>query len=151
MSSSKNGSSPYCGCLYYAANALARVITRMAEDAFRPTGLSPSYAFLLLTVIKEPGIQPGALAGILMLSPSTVTRLLEKLDAKGYISRHVEGRCTRIYPTERGSALEAKLRESWRSLFLAYAEMLGEDHAKTLTDKVYQATLALEGKKPSGA
>jgi len=30
-------------CLYFTSNALARVFTRMAERAFRVTGLSPSH------------------------------------------------------------------------------------------------------------
>jgi len=32
---------PYCRCLYYAANALARNISRLGEDAFVRTGLAP--------------------------------------------------------------------------------------------------------------
>jgi hypothetical protein len=31
---------PYCRCLYYAANALARNISRLGEDAFA-RGISP--------------------------------------------------------------------------------------------------------------
>jgi hypothetical protein len=30
---------PYCRCLYYAANARARNISRLGEDAFARTGL----------------------------------------------------------------------------------------------------------------
>ena len=50
----------YTGCLYFTAGALARVIGRMADEAFRPTGLSPSHAFLLMTIADEPGIGPVA-------------------------------------------------------------------------------------------
>ncbi len=32
---------PYCLCLYYAANALARNISRLSEDTFARTGLAP--------------------------------------------------------------------------------------------------------------
>ena len=78
---------PYCRCLFYAANALARTITRLAEEAFAPTGLAPSPAFVLMTVHRQPGVQPSEIAAIMMLSPSTVTRLVEKLEAKGLLLR----------------------------------------------------------------
>jgi hypothetical protein len=40
--------SKYCGCLYFSANALARAITRIAEEKFALIGLSPSHAFLVI-------------------------------------------------------------------------------------------------------
>jgi hypothetical protein len=40
---------PYCRCLYYAANARARNVSRLGEDAFARTGLAPSLGFLLKT------------------------------------------------------------------------------------------------------
>jgi hypothetical protein len=30
----------YCGCLFYSVNALSRIMTRMADEAFATTGLS---------------------------------------------------------------------------------------------------------------
>ena len=50
--------SKYCGCLYYSANALSRIMTKMADEEFASAGLSSSYAFLLMTVNHKPGIQP---------------------------------------------------------------------------------------------
>jgi hypothetical protein len=40
---------PYRRCLDYAANARARNISRLREDAFARTGLVPSLGFLLKT------------------------------------------------------------------------------------------------------
>ena len=61
-------------CLYFTANSLARVITRMAEEEFRATGLSPSHAFLVMLVNDKPGIGQKELCEQLYLAPSTVTR-----------------------------------------------------------------------------
>jgi len=45
-----------CTCLHYSVNASARVITKIAEEEFAPTGLAPSYTFLLMTVNWNPGV-----------------------------------------------------------------------------------------------
>jgi len=66
-------------CLYFTSNALARKLTKLAEEAFVPLGISPSYAFLLLLVHENPGITPSALSVELNLDPSTITRLADKM------------------------------------------------------------------------
>ena len=68
--------SPYCNCLYYSANALSRLMTRMADEEFALAGVSSSYAFLLMTVNGQPGIQPKEISQKRQLTPSTVTRFL---------------------------------------------------------------------------
>ena len=72
--------SKYCGCLYYSVNALSRVMTKIADEEFGVTGLSSSYAFLLMTVNEKPGIQPKEISQHMQLTPSTVTRLVEKME-----------------------------------------------------------------------
>jgi DNA-binding MarR family transcriptional regulator len=79
-------------CLYFTANSLARVITRMADEEFRRTGLSPSHAFLMMLVNDTPGIAQKELAESLQLAPSTVTRFIDSLVHKGYLTREVEGK-----------------------------------------------------------
>jgi DNA-binding MarR family transcriptional regulator len=138
--------SPYCQCLHYAANALARVITKMAEEEFAVTGLAPSYAFLLMSVNKNPGIYAGELAAIMMLKPSTVSRLIEKLESQGLVKRVTEGRSTLVFPTTSSVALDAIIKQAWMALYNRYVEVLGETQAAELTTKVYNAALLLEKK-----
>ena len=135
---------PYCRCLYYAANALARNVTRMAEDAFAPTGLAPSYAFLLMTVNKDPGVQPSEIARVMMLQPSTVTRLIDKMEAKGYLERRPEGKSVRVHPTARSVALQDDLEQAWSRAFDGYSGLLGADRSRSLTADTFDAAVALE-------
>jgi len=137
-------SATYCNCLYYSANALARTITRLAEVAFSPTGLAPSYAFLLMSVNHQPeGITPTELSEIMMLTPSTVTRLVDRMEGKGLVTRASEGRNTIIRPTKAGLELQPRIKEAWRDLKESYAAILGPE-ADELAACIYRTTKTLE-------
>ena len=129
----------YCNCLYYSANALARVITRIADEEFSITGLSPSYAFLIMSINKNPGIQPTELAMIMQLKPSTVTRLIEKLENKNLIERKSEGKYTLVFPTQKAIEMDDTIKSAWMNLYKRYVSILGEDNAIELTNSIYLA------------
>jgi DNA-binding MarR family transcriptional regulator len=135
---------PYCQCLFYSANALARVMTKMADDAFKKTGLAPSHAFVLMTVIRTPGIQPTRISKIMMLTPSTVTRLIEKLESKKLVIRETAGKATRVIPTAAGRKLESVLQSSWLQLYDAYTRVLGKRKSVDVTSAMYEAAVVLE-------
>jgi len=134
----------YCRCLYYSANALSRAVTRMAEQAFAGAGLPPSYAFLVMSINKYPGVTAGELSELQMLTPSTITRLVEKLEKKGLAKRVTEGRSTLVFPTPASVALDGQIREAWKGLYKKYVAILGEEEAQTLTTNIYGAATALE-------
>ena len=118
--------SKYCNCLYYSANALSRIMTKMADEAFAATGLTSSYAFLLMIVNEKPGIQPGEISCQMQLKPSTVTRLIEKMEYRGYLKREHAGRCTKVYPTIASTKLNPKIKKAWSDLYRQYADILGK-------------------------
>ncbi len=134
----------FCKCLYYSSNALARVITKIAEEEFSVVGLSPSYAFILMTINKDPGINAGSLADIMMLTPSTVTRLVEKLEKEKYLKRKVDGRTTLIYPSAKSLKLNEDIAKSWHSLYKRYVKILGEKTAHQLTADIYDSAVRLD-------
>lgn len=136
--------STYRECLYFTTNALARLLSGMADEEFGKLGLSPSYAFLLMSVIDNPGMQPGKLSDELRLSPSTVTRLVEKMEYHGYLERHSEGRATHVHPTRECLDLDDELRKAWQSLTNRYTDILGDRYSKVLTEMALTATEKLE-------
>lgn len=139
----KEGST-YGGCLYFASNALSRVLTKMAEEEFSIARLAPSYALLLLKVNAKPGIQPKELSQIMALTPSTVTRLVDKLEQKGLLTRTSEGKTMRIHPTAKSQQLNATIQTAWTNLYQRYKNLLGEETARALTASIYQATKKLD-------
>jgi MarR family transcriptional regulator, organic hydroperoxide resistance regulator len=139
--------SKYCGCLYFASGALARSLGRVAQEAFARTGLPPTYAFLLMTINDQPGIQPSEIAAIMHLSPSTVTRLVDKMESKQYLRRSVQGKKSEIFPLQRSKKLDPELRKAWAQLYRNYAKMFGEEKSTSLTTEVYNLVLMLEAKE----
>lgn len=132
-------------CLYFTANSLARVITRMADEEFRRTGLSPSHAFLMMLVNDHPGIGQKALCEQLQLAPSTVTRFIDTLVYRGLLTRHVDGKVSRVTATEAGAALQQPIEDAWRNLHLRYAKVLGLEAGDELTAAIDAASRKLAG------
>jgi DNA-binding MarR family transcriptional regulator len=143
----KNVKSPYCRCLYYSANALARVMTGLADEAFAPTGLPPSYAFVMMSVNGKPGIQPGEISTKMMLAPSTITRFIEKLEFRGLVNRKQVGKAIHVYPTAKGEQMYPEIKAAWRQLKKRYDNLIGEQKARELTDATYNAVLAITNEK----
>ncbi|HET7897439.1 MAG TPA: MarR family winged helix-turn-helix transcriptional regulator, partial [Flavisolibacter sp.] len=123
----KTSCSKYAQCLYFTSAALARKIEKMATESWKKVGLSPSHAYVLIAVLEEPGIQPTALAEHLQLQPSTITRLVEKLEEKKLAVRTTEGKITNVYPTPKAKELQPKLMECMQEFYNKYAAVLGKE------------------------
>lgn len=131
-------------CLYFQTNNLARLLSRMADEAFKSVGLSTSHAFLLMKVCDEPGIQPSQLSKVLQLTPSTITRLIEKMEYQGYLERLSEGRATRVEPTSECRSKVPEIRKAWTSLQKEYRKKLGDRYSEVLTEMAHKAIQELE-------
>lgn len=136
----KASNSRYSSCIYFASGALARKVERLATECWEPVDLSPSHGYLLLMVLDEPGIQPNKLVRELLLSPSTITRLTDKLEAKKLVSRTSEGKVINIYPTDLARSLEPKMRSCMHCFAQMYGDILGEEDSTTLTKVLNKVT-----------
>lgn len=131
-------------CLYFTSNTMTRLINKMTEEAFMPTGFAPSYAFLMMVVIEEKSIGLGDLANTLKLAPSTVTRFVDKLIVKGFIEKEQSGRNMTVTATPKGTNLLPVIKESWKRLYDTYCDALGEEFAVKLTADMAKANRILE-------
>jgi MarR family transcriptional regulator, organic hydroperoxide resistance regulator len=136
--------SKYCGCLQFTANALARVMNNIGDEEFGKIGLTASHAFVLKEAVEKPGIQPKELSEELHLTPSTITRLIEKLEHKGYLRRTSEGKSTLVYATDEGQRMSGEVSAAWQRVHLRYETVMGEDQSHELANVVYRAVRALE-------
>ncbi len=134
----------YGACLLFAANALARAITAMGEEEFGKLGLAHSHAYLLREVVNQPGVTPSHLSETLHLTPSTITRLVEKLEQKQLVVRATEGKNTLVRPTQTGIDLYPAMLAAWDRLWDRYSAMLGPEAAKCLAQQIFEAARKLE-------
>ena len=125
----KTSESKYCKCLYFTTNALARKVEKLALESWKPVDLSPSHAYLLMMVLEEPGTQPGCIANHLQLSPSTVTRLIEKLEERKLVIRTTEGKQTNVYPSAAAKKLLPTLKACSNHFYNIYSAILGKQES----------------------
>lgn len=138
-----SATTPYSACLLFSANALARAVTAIGDEEFGRFGLSYSHAYLLCEVVKQPGISPSDLSVTLYLSPSTITRLVEKLEHKQLVRRESEGKKTLIFPTPDGEALQPEVTKAWKQVGSRCSEVMGITDICELTRQVFKAAQAL--------
>jgi DNA-binding MarR family transcriptional regulator len=132
-------------CLYFTANTMSRLINKMADEAFMQTGLAPSYAFVMMAIIDHQNMSQSELADFVNLSPSTVTRFVDKLILKELVERKHEGKITKVSATKQGQALHPLITECWKKLYDNYCEVLGEDFAVKLTADMAKTNKILKG------
>lgn len=129
---SKNIQESLDSCLFFTVKKLDRALNKLAEESFQKVGMTPTYAFILLILSEEDGRLQKDIAQILYIAPSTLTRLVEKLVYKGYVTTLTEGRTRKVYLTVNGRELLPDIREAWDNLHARYKAILGDDYADDL-------------------
>ena len=115
-------------CLYFNATALARRIEREWTDAFAPFDLTPAQGFMMRAVLAQPGLTPGALAKILVISRPTATRALNGLVERGLVARQGregDGREQSLVPTDRAKAIGELLNAAGAAMTRKHKDKLG--------------------------
>lgn len=94
--------------------------------------------------IEEPGIQPSSLADNLQLTPSTVSRLLAKLEQRKFIVRTTAGKLTNVYPTPKAKELYPKLKECRNEFYVNYVALIGKEESTKLVQSISRVADKLE-------
>jgi len=131
-------------CLYFTANALARVVSKIADQEFKRIGLSSAHAYVLMVVSQAPGIGHKDLAGRLRLAPSTVTRFVDSLVHQDLVEREGEGRCVSHSPTPAGTAKAKDVARVSETLMHRYTSVLGKQATRNLAGHMNRASEQLE-------
>ena len=126
--SKKATDSFFSNSLYFSTGVLAREVEKLAVECWKPTGLSPSHAHLLMQLsFMKSAISPSRLARSLFLSPSTITRLLQKLEKKELVYRVVYDRARMIMLAPDGANLIPLIEKCDAAFRKRCARLLGKN------------------------
>ncbi len=118
-------------CLFFSTVKLARELNKIADETFAITGLSPSHAMLLHIINDKGGVQQKVIGETLHLTPSTITRLIEKLEHKGYVAKQSEGKSVFLCETKEGQAMQKTLSAAFDQLHAVYEDILTPEETLT--------------------
>ena len=93
------------GCLFFSIKRLDRALDKYTEEAFRKIGMSHSYALVLFILNQENGKCYKELANILCIAPPSLTKIIDKLASREFVTIARDGRTKRVYITDRGREL----------------------------------------------
>src|SRR5215831_16262168 len=122
-------------CIAVRLRPLNRVVTNLYDDALRPLGLKVSQLNLLVVTAKVGLAQPAKVCDLLRLDPSTLSRNVERMRAKGWLEV-VPGEDARTQPfhlTAQGRRLLERAVPAWEQAQQQAGELLGEDGVALLT------------------
>jgi DNA-binding MarR family transcriptional regulator len=122
-------------CIALRLRLLNRGVTNLYDDALRPLGLKVSQLNLLVVTAKLGLAQPAKVCDLLQLDPSTLSRNVERMRAKGWLEV-VPAEDARTQPfrlTAQGKRLLERVVPAWEQAQQRAGELLGEDGVALLT------------------
>jgi len=132
--------SVHSGSLDFASAAFARAVGKLAAVCWRPSGLPPAQAGLLLHIFNEYYSFPKFISSELLVNPSVITRLADKLIAKGLLFRMAGGNCTLLVPTRKAEELLPTLMQCIKDFDDRCFELLGFEAARSLAASLNSCT-----------
>ena len=134
----------YADNLYYTTTAFSRCISSIAENAFMDLGLTPSDAYLIMVVNEKPNVQPTEISEKILLAPSTITRMIEKLEKRSIVTRTQEGKYTYVAVTAKGKDLYANILATWDNIHALFTQKMDEETVKLLVQHTSGAAAKLK-------
>ncbi|MEV0265590.1 MarR family winged helix-turn-helix transcriptional regulator [Streptomyces sp. NPDC050617] len=120
----------------HAVPRIARLHRAAAGRLLRRVGLHPGQEFLMMLLWDQGPQRQAELIKTLALDASTVTRMVQRLEQAGLVTRTpdpVDGRAMRVEATESGHALRADVERAWLELEEQTLAGLGADERRELT------------------
>jgi DNA-binding MarR family transcriptional regulator len=113
---------------------LARVLGRVGPDEICCEGLTQRQCAILRTLVAEEGARLSDLAASSGITPSAMTRVLERLEARGLVKRvrgsHSDGRAAMVRISAAGGRTRSRLDELMRE---RTSQIIGSVPAKNRT------------------
>jgi DNA-binding MarR family transcriptional regulator len=121
-------------CIGVRVRKLNRVVSGLYDEALRPLGLKGSQLNLLVVAAKLGVARPSAVCEILALDPSTLSRNLDRMVARGWLEvvPDPDGRAQPFRLTDAGRDLLGRAGAAWEAAQARAADLLGDDGVRLL-------------------
>ncbi len=137
----------YCGCFNFRRTA--RAVTRMYDQALQDFGIRSTQFTILVGIAKHQPVSIGALADVLIIDRSTLTRSLRLLQKEGLIGISDRSAMRQRFLTITGKGERALARSlpAWRKVHADFVATVGSDYWNNMRselEKLAQVALHLE-------
>ena len=122
-------------CLCAVTRKAGRILTRKYDGYLKPCGLKITQFSMLANINRNPGITVSALAGLLFMDQTTVTRNIRVLEKLGFVCIEPEPtdqRIKRIQVTGVGKSKIEEARPFWDKAQQEIEKILGEKSIENL-------------------
>ena len=140
------------GCTNLKLRQLGRIVTRHYDRYLSAVGLKNTQYAMLSHVVKLGPIRPSDLAGRMQIEASTLTRNLQPMVAKGWLTvgEGEDARSRLVVATLEGQQKHAQAQHAWKEAQLALNDLLGVERIWALHELMDSsiATLSHSARKP---
>ncbi|MCU0466447.1 MAG: MarR family transcriptional regulator [Anaerolineae bacterium] len=115
--------------LSYALIKLGKAHRARAEQLLSQFEMYPGQDQILFRLAHEEGLPQSALAEMLCVEPPTVTKMVQRMEKRGWIERRSDpndARLSRVYLTDAGRDIQADLHRIWAEMEAAMTASLTE-------------------------
>jgi len=121
-------------CASFNFRRVSRAVTTLFDTAIQDSGLRSTQFAILTAVAKTQPVSIGAIADLLVIDATTLTRSLHLLRKLGYLTISPRGikRQRFLNLTDEGEKALARAVPLWRKIQQSFVDQIGEDRWRTL-------------------
>lgn len=110
--------------------------------------MRPAYGYTLVAAEQQQPLTSGALAALLGVTKQAASKLVDAMEAEGYVRRRPtsdDGRAKVVELTARGRRLLASVEEAYAEIEAEWAEVIGRTRVEALRRDLQEVLLAAHG------
>jgi MarR family transcriptional regulator, transcriptional regulator for hemolysin len=114
----------------YSITDVGRLLRTVFERRVRAVGLTRAQWLVIARVHRRPGLSQSEVADLLEIEKASAGRLIDRMEAKGWLQRHADSsdrRINRLHLTDQGNRLHAAI---WPIAEATVDDALGDLSAK---------------------
>lgn len=138
------------GCTSLKLRQLSRRVSQHFDQVLAGAGMKTTQYSLLSNIDRLGPLRPGALAAVMEMDASTLTRNLQPLQAQGWVEvgPGADARSREVRLTDAGRARRAEAQREWKQAQLALNERLGIERVQALHTLIDDCLALIHGESP---